>query len=218
MFTGIVEEIGSVKSIVKKGQTLVLTIQASIILEDVHLGDSISVNGVCLTVTEFTNNQFSVDVMPETYQASNLKDLSLNHKVNLERAMAANGRFGGHIVSGHIDGTGEIYSIKSNENAVIYKIKIPKSFSKYCILKGSITIDGTSLTLFEVEKEVVTVSLIPHTRSSTILGNKKVGDIVNIEIDVLAKYVEKMLGIKENETKNEESKITSSFLSQNGYL
>ena len=215
MFTGIVEEIGTVKNIVKKGQTLVLTINAKTILEDVHLGDSISVNGVCLTVTEFTGNGFSVDVMPETYQASNLKHLSNNQKVNLERAMAANSRFGGHIVSGHIDGIGEIISIKTMENAVIYKIKIPSGLSKYCINKGSITIDGTSLTLFEVDNDFVTISLIPHTRSHTILGSKSVGEIVNIECDILGKYVEKMLGMK---VEKKETAITTSFLTQNGYL
>jgi riboflavin synthase len=215
LFTGIVEEIGTVKNIIKKGQTLILSIQATRILEDVHLGDSISVNGVCLTVTDFTRNEFSVDVMPETFQASNLKSLSTNHKVNLERAMAANSRFGGHIVSGHIDSTGEILSIKSMENAVIYKIKIPNDLSKYCIKKGSITIDGTSLTIFDVDNDSVTVSLIPHTRSHTILGSKKIGELVNIEFDLLGKYVEKMLGIKEMK---KESSITTSFLTQNGYL
>jgi riboflavin synthase len=215
LFTGIVEEIGTVKNIIKKGQTLILSIQATRILEDVHLGDSISVNGVCLTVTDFTRNEFSVDVMPETFQASNLKSLSTNHKVNLERAMAANSRFGGHIVSGHIDSTGEILSIKSMENAVIYKIKIPNDLSKYCIKKGSITIDGTSLTIFDVDNDSVTVSLIPHTRSHTILGSKKIGELANIEFDLLGKYVEKMLGIKEMK---KESSITTSFLTQNGYL
>lgn len=215
MFTGIVEEIGTVKNIVKKGKTLLLTINASIILEDVHLGDSISVNGVCLTVTGFTKNEFSVDVMPETFQASNLSTLVSSQKVNLERAMAANGRFGGHVVSGHIDGTGKIVSVKAMENAVIYKISIPSQFAKYCLQKGSITIDGTSLTIFEVETDIVTISLIPHTRSNTILGSKKVGDVVNIEFDLLGKYVEKMLGM--NETKKS-STITTSFLSQNGYI
>ncbi|PGS55846.1 riboflavin synthase [Bacillus sp. AFS041924] len=215
MFTGIVEEIGSVKNIVKKGKTLVLTIGASKILEDVHLGDSISVNGVCLTVTDFTKNEFSVDVMPETFQSSNLSTLASSQKVNLERAMAATGRFGGHIVSGHIDGTGKIVSVKSMENAVIYKINIPNRFAKYCIQKGSITIDGTSLTIFEVESDIVTISLIPHTRSYTILGSKKVGDVVNIEFDLLGKYVEKMLGMTETK---KESTISTSFLSQNGYI
>ena len=215
MFTGIVEEIGTVKNIVKKGKTLLLTINASAILEDVHLGDSISVNGVCLTVTDFTKNEFSVDVMPETFQASNLSTLVSSQKVNLERAMAANGRFGGHIVSGHIDGTGKIVSVNAMENAVMYKINIPSSFAKYCLQKGSITIDGTSLTIFEVETDIVTISLIPHTRSHTILGSKKVGDVVNIEFDLLGKYVEKMLGM--NETKKS-STITTSFLSQNGYI
>ena len=215
MFTGIVEEIGTVKNKVNKGQTLVLTIQAKKILEDVHLGDSISINGVCLTVTSFTKDEFTVDVMPETYQSTNLKMLSNHHKVNLERAMAANGRFGGHIVSGHIDGTGEILAIKPLENAVTYKINIPSAYSKYCLPKGSITIDGTSLTIFKVENEVISISLIPHTRFYTILGSKNVGDPVNIEFDLLGKYVEKMLGLQEVK---KDSNITTSFLSQNGYL
>jgi len=215
LFTGIVEEIGTVKNTVNKGQTLVLTIQAKKILEDVHLGDSISINGVCLTVTSFTKDEFTVDVMPETYQSTNLKMLSNHHKVNLERAMAANGRFGGHIVSGHIDGTGEILAIKPLENAVTYKINIPSAYSKYCLPKGSITIDGTSLTIFKVENEVISISLIPHTRFYTILGSKNVGDPVNIEFDLLGKYVEKMLGLQEVK---KDSNITTSFLSQNGYL
>ena len=215
MFTGIVEEIGTVKNTVNKGQTLVLTIQAKKILEDVHLGDSISINGVCLTVTSFTKDEFTVDVMPETYQSTNLKMLSNHHKVNLERAMAANGRFGGHIVSGHIDVTGEILAIKPLENAVTYKINIPSAYSKYCLPKGSITIDGTSLTIFKVENEVITISLIPHTRFYTILGSKNVGDPVNIEFDLLGKYVEKMLGLQKVK---KDSNITTSFLSQNGYL
>lgn len=215
MFTGIVEEIGTVKNTVNKGQTLVLTIQAKKILEDVHLGDSIAINGVCLTVTSFTKDEFTVDVMPETYQSTNLKMLSNHHKVNLERAMAANGRFGGHIVSGHIDTTGEILAVKPLENAVIYKLKIPSRYSKYCLTKGSITIDGTSLTIFKVENEVITISLIPHTRSHTILGSKNVGDTINIEFDLLGKYVEKMLGLQEIK---KDSNITTSFLSQNGYL
>ncbi len=215
MFTGIVEEIGTVKNTVNKGQTLVLTIQAKKILEDVHLGDSIAINGVCLTVTSFTKDEFSVDVMPETYQSTNLKILTNRQKVNLERAMAANGRFGGHIVSGHIDTNGEILEIKPLENAVTYKIKIPSSYSKYCLTKGSITIDGTSLTIFKVENEVITISLIPHTRFHTILGSKSVSDTVNIEFDLLGKYVEKMLGLHEIK---KGSSITTSFLSQNGYL
>jgi len=215
LFTGIVEEIGTVKNTVNKGQTLVLTIQAKKILEDVHLGDSISINGVCLTVTSFTKDEFTVDVMPETYQSTNLKMLSNHHKVNLERAMAANGRFGGHIVSGHIDVTGEILAIKPLENAVTYKINIPSAYSKYCLPKGSITIDGTSLTIFKVENEVISISLIPHTRFYTILGSKNVGDPVNIEFDLLGKYVEKMLGLQKVK---KDSNITTSFLSQNGYL
>lgn len=215
MFTGIVEEIGTVKNTLKKGQTIVLTIQAKKVIEDVHLGDSIAVNGVCLTVTSFTKGEFTVDIMPETFQSTNLNMLANHNKVNLERAMAINGRFGGHIVSGHIDATGELLGIKPLENAITYQIKIPSKYLKYCLTKGSITIDGTSLTIFKIENEVITISLIPHTRSHTILGSKNIGDTVNIEFDLLGKYVENMLGLKEEK---KGSNITSSFLSQNGYL
>lgn len=215
MFTGIIEEIGTVKGIIKKGKTLTLTIQARTILTDVHLGDSIAVNGVCLTVTHFDSNQFAADVMPETFHSTNLSQLKQNSKVNLERAMSANGRFGGHFVSGHIDGIGKIISIKPVENAVLYKIEIPNHYSKYCLEKGSVTIDGTSLTIFEVDRDSITISLIPHTKTNSIVGEKNVGETVNLEFDLLGKYVERMVGIKE--TKNN-SRITTSFLSENGYL
>lgn len=210
MFTGIIEEIGVVKHIKNSGQTLLLTIEATHILEDIQLGDSISVNGVCLTVTTFTKKDFTVDVMPVTYHDTNLKYLSSKSQVNLERAMLANGRFGGHIVSGHIDTVGEILSIKQSENAVLYHIQ---SDTRYCLEKGSITIDGTSLTLFGVTDNAITISLIPHTRANTILGTKKTGDLVNIEFDMLGKYVEKfLLPTKKNTT------ITTSFLTENGFM
>lgn len=217
MFTGIIEEIGTMQKIHKQGSTLILTIQAQKILTDVHLGDSIAVNGVCLTVTNFTKTSFSVDVMPETFNSTSLAQLKSGSMVNLERAMAAGGRFGGHFVSGHIDGTGTISSIKPEENAVYIEILIPEHGATYCLKKGSIAIDGTSLTIFYVKERSVTVSLIPHTRGETILGQKKIGDIVNIEFDLLGKYVHSIIGKKE-ESNHAQSGITADFLKQTGFL
>ena len=153
MFTGIIEELGVVANIQRTGDSFVLTIEAKKILEDVHLGDSIAVNGVCLTVTSFTRKQFTVDVMPETVKASSLNALKRGSKVNLERAMAAGGRFGGHFVSGHIDGTGVIKSKQALENAIYYEIEAPSDILRYVIVRGSITVDGTSLTVFGVTNE-----------------------------------------------------------------
>src|SRR3954447_7874831 len=161
MFTGLIEELGVIKRIVKKGNTLTLVIQAEKIMLDLHEGDSISVNGVCLTVTKFSKDKFEADVMPETFKHTSLSTLKSGSPVNLERAMSANGRFGGHFVSGHIDGTGRIMKKEHKDNAVYYMIELEESLSKFCIPKGSIAIDGTSLTIFGLEKNQVTVSLIP---------------------------------------------------------
>ncbi|MGC4378048.1 riboflavin synthase [Fictibacillus sp. Mic-4] len=216
MFTGIVEEIGSIRSIQKGHETIVLTIEAKAILTDVRLGDSIAVNGVCLTVTSFTGNQFTVDVMPETYRHTGLKELTSRSKVNLERAMAAGGRFGGHFVTGHVDGVGEIVSKKPEQNAIYYQIKLPEELAKYCMVKGSVAIDGTSLTIFEVNDDTVTVSLIPHTVSHTILGEKGKGDRVNIECDMLGKYVENFLTARQSK-KETKSLLTEAFLQEHGF-
>lgn len=179
------------------------------------LGDSIAVNGVCLTVTSFTNRSFTVDVMPETVRATSLRTLMRGSKVNLERAMAANGRFGGHFVSGHVDGIGEIIRKESVANAVYYEIKVSKQLRNYMILKGSVAVDGTSLTIFGLTDDTFTISLIPHTRAETILGDKQVGDIVNIECDVIGKYVEQFLRKKEEEQTS--PAITLEFLEKHGY-
>ncbi len=193
MFTGIIEEVGKVASIRKGAQSCVLTISAHKVLEDVHLGDSIATNGVCLTVTDFSSSSFSADVMHETLDRSSLGKLKPGSPVNLERAMAAQGRFGGHIVSGHIDGVGTISSLKEDDNAVWYTIKAPQKILTYIIEKGSITIDGISLTVARVTDSDFSVSIIPHTRAQTNLSQKKAGDIVNLENDLVGKYVEKML-------------------------
>jgi len=217
VFTGIIEEIGTVKKIQKvSDQAVTMTISSSKILEDVGLGDSISVNGICLTVTHFTSDYFEVDAMPETIKATSLNSLKKGSSVNLERAMAANGRFGGHFVSGHIDATGKIVKKKKEQNAIYYDIEIPNDLTKYILPKGSITVDGTSLTIFGIQKSIFTISLIPHTAKETILGEKEEGDIVNIECDMLAKYVQKMLQNDDHEQKV--NRISKDFLQQNGFM
>ncbi|QIZ07927.1 riboflavin synthase [Priestia megaterium] len=218
MFTGIIEEIGVVANIQRTGESFVLAIEAKKILNDVHLGDSIAVNGVCLTVTSFTGKLFTVDVMPETVKASSLNMVKRGSKVNLERAMAAGGRFGGHFVSGHIDGTGIIKSKQSFENAVYYEIEAEQSILKYVILRGSITIDGTSLTVFGVTEHSFTLSIIPHTLSETILGLKGSGDIVNLECDMIGKYVGHFINNLSSDTaQKRKTGITAQFLADNGF-
>jgi riboflavin synthase len=218
MFTGIIEEIGVVANIQRTGESFVLSIEAKKILNDVHLGDSIAVNGVCLTVTSFSGKLFTVDVMPETVKASSLNSVKRGSKVNLERAMSAGGRFGGHFVSGHIDGTGIIKSKKSLENAIYYEIEAEPGLLKYIILRGSVAVDGTSLTVFAVTESSFTLSIIPHTLSESILGLKGSGDIVNIECDMIGKYVGHLIKNLSNDTQPKSSKgITANFLEENGF-
>lgn len=215
LFTGIIEDLGKVKALKSGANSMKLTLESSKIVEDIHLGDSIAVNGVCLTVIAYTNNHFTVEIMPETVKSTNIRSLQIGHVVNLERAMAANGRFGGHFVSGHVDGTGVILRKRKLENAVYVDIGIDRELSKYCMLKGSVAIDGISLTIFEVQPTQITVSLIPHTFSETILGIKREQDIVNIENDLLGKYVIQQLDQKQEKSMN--STITMDFLRQNGF-
>lgn len=218
MFTGIIEEFGTIAEIKTVKDSLELKINCSKILSDVNLGDSIAINGVCLTVTAFNNKCFSVDVMPETYNATALMELKLGTSVNLERALAVGGRMGGHFVSGHVDGIGEIVAIRKNNNAFNYEIKLSVELLKYCLLRGSIAIDGTSLTIFEVGNDFIRVSLIPHTTISSVLGQKKAGDIVNIECDMLGKYAINLLQNFNNSTLNNQSKISTEFLQQQGFM
>jgi riboflavin synthase len=219
MFTGIIEEIGVVANIQRTGESFVLTIEAKKILNDVHLGDSIAVNGVCLTVTSFTGKLFTVDVMPETVKASSLNMVKRGSKVNLERAMAAGGRFGGHFVSGHIDGTGIIKSKQSFENAVYYEIEAEQEILKFVILRGSITVDGTSLTVFAVTENSFTLSIIPHTLTDSILGLKGSGDIVNLECDMIGKYIGHFINNRSNQPPKKSSKgISANFLEENGFF
>ncbi|WP_226666939.1 riboflavin synthase [Metabacillus litoralis] len=214
MFTGIIEEIGSIKKLQSSKEAIVFSIEAKKIMHDINLGDSIAVNGVCLTVTEYNEGSFSVDVMPETVKSTSLSQLKQGSKVNLERAMAANGRFGGHFVSGHVDGTAQIIKKQRFSNAVYYDLKIAESLTDTLIHKGSITIDGISLTIFGLDKEIVSISIIPHTLTETILGSKDVGDIVNIECDMVGKYIKKFVN-QQITPKN--SSLSKSFLEENGY-
>ena len=231
MFTGIVEEIGTIKAIQKGASSAILRIQAAKIMTDMHIGDSIAVNGICLTVTEFSAKEFAADVMHETLNRTNLGQLRQGSSVNLERAMAANGRFGGHIVSGHVDGVGTVSNIQRDDNAIWYTISAGPEILKYIVEKGSITIDGTSLTVARVSDKDFAISAIPHTVAITILGQKKVGDKVNLENDIISKYVEKLLqggvlsswqqadfqsGTSGNH-KQEKSGITMEFLAANGF-
>ncbi|WP_018663469.1 riboflavin synthase [Heyndrickxia acidiproducens] len=215
MFTGIIEEIGVLKNIRQRPASLQLDIQAKEVLNDVRAGDSISVDGVCLTVTSFTKKEFSVDVMPETFQDTTLAQLHSGSEVNLERAMRANGRFGGHFVSGHVDGTGTIRSLKRVENALYISIAVSDSLAPYCIPKGSVAVNGTSLTIFEVKGNLLTISLIPHTRQLSNIAKKKVGEKVNIECDMLAKYIESML---QHMNGMERKPNTMDLLRKNGFL
>jgi riboflavin synthase len=217
MFTGIIEEIGSISNIKQTGESIIMSIDAKKILQDVQLGDSIAVNGVCLTVTSFSEKQFTVDVMPETVKATSLRALKRGSKVNLERAMAAGGRFGGHFVSGHADGLGVIKSKKPVDNAVYYEIEVSSDILQFIIYKGSVTVDGTSLTVFGLSENSFTISLIPHTTSETIIGLKGTGDIVNIECDMLGKYIDHFLSKRFNGSQNRKSTITSQFLEENGF-
>ena len=213
MFTGIIEEIGRIRSIRTGSDSCVLTVSAEKILSDMHIGDSIAVNGTCLTVCGFGQHSFSADVMPETMRRTNLGDLKAGSPVNLERAMAANGRFGGHIVSGHIDGTGRIQSLKKEKNAVWVQISANPDVLKYIVEKGSVAIDGISLTVAKISVQDFSVSIIPHTGEETILLKKKPGDTVNLECDIIAKYVEKLCGVQKSS-----GGITENFLAEHGFL
>ena len=220
MFTGIIEEMGIVKSIKSK----VITIEANKIFDDLKLGDSVSVNGTCLTVSSFSNKIFNADITSETLSRTNLGDLKSGFKVNLERALTLNGRFGGHIVSGHIDGVGIIKNISKKSEDIELVIEVPTNLMKYIIEKGSVAVDGISLTIAKVDnnKNNFSVAIIPHTLKETVLYYKKAGDKVNIENDIIGKYVERLLSFNDfnfnNETNNKKnSNINMEFLIKNGF-
>ncbi|MBP3312072.1 MAG: riboflavin synthase [Butyricicoccus sp.] len=214
MFTGIIEEVGTVRRVSTGAAYGTIDIQASTVLEGTKLGDSIAVNGVCLTVTSLSSDGFTADVMAETMRRSALGQLRSGSKVDLERAMAADGRFGGHIVSGHIDGVGTIRDMKHEGNAVWVTITASAAILRGIVEKGSIAIDGISLTVAAVDDTSFSVSIIPHTGAQTILLDKKPGDPVNLENDIIGKYVQRFL---EPAPKAETSNITMEFLAKHGF-
>lgn len=212
MFTGIVEEVGRIGNIKKGTLSLSITVECSYVLEGVQIGDSIAVNGICLTVTAFNKTSFDADVMPETMQMTKLRYAVIGSAVNLERALTLEKRLGGHIVSGHIDGTGTIKNIKKSDIAYIYDIHCDDSLLRYMIDKGSIAIDGTSLTIVKVSEKSFSVSIIPQTQKDTIMMDYKLGEVVNLECDVLAKYVERLTQMPS------QSGITKDYLKEHGFF
>ncbi len=224
MFTGIIEETGRLRSLDISGVTGRIELEASKVLEGTNIGDSIAVNGVCLTVVELHADGFTADVMPETISRTGFSQLRVGDEVNLERAMPANGRFGGHIVSGHIDGVGTVESLEHDGIAVWVSINAPTEILKLIVEKGSIAIDGISLTVAYVDNERFKVSIIPHTGEETTLLKRHAGDKVNLENDIVGKYVEKLLGLGEptvyggtRQKDDNESGLTLEFLAENGF-
>lgn len=215
MFTGIIEELGTVERVTRGRVSAVIAIRAEHILSDLKIGDSVAVNGVCLTATGLTGHGFTADVMHETLDRSALAGLGPGSPVNLERAMAANGRFGGHIVAGHVDGVGTIAAIEQDDNAIWFTITAPEQVLRYVVEKGSIAIDGISLTVARVETDRFAVSVIPHTAAVTLLGQRRTGDRVNLESDLVGKYVERLLRPAPEE--KGQSRLTMEFLTQHGF-
>lgn len=211
MFTGIIEEIGEVKTISKFNNALKIKISAKKVLEDIKTGDSISTNGVCLTVTDFTNSDFVVDAVEETVKSTNLLNLKIKDKLNLERALTLSSRLGGHIVQGHIDSIGEIINIRKRDLSTIYEIKVSNSILDLIVTKGSITLNGVSLTVSKVNKNSFEISVIPETIKKTNIENLNIKDKVNLETDIIGRYIQKLI-YKENE-----NNISLKFLVENGF-
>lgn len=218
MFTGLVEEVGEIIGVQRGAEAATLTIKAKKVLEHTKTGDSIALNGVCLTVTQCGADRYSVDVMNETFDKTTLSHLTKGTRVNLERAMPADGRFGGHLVSGHIDGRGRIEALKKDGNAIWYDICVPDEMLPFLVKKGSIAIDGISLTIADVSKQSFSVSTIPHTRAQTTLQDRKAGDYVNLECDMIGKYVWQMLAYRQDKPEIKRETITTSFLAEHGFL
>lgn len=227
MFTGIVEELGKVRRMPPATRAGQIHIDARVVLESTRVGDSIAVNGICLTVVEVNDKGFVADVMPETLRSSNLGHLSVGDRVNLERAMPANGRFGGHIVTGHIDGTGRVQELRHEQNAHIFTIEAPQRILDLIVEKGSIAVDGISLTVASVTPTTFSISIIPHTAAETTLAEKRVGDSVNLENDIVGKYVRKLCererecererDIARDPSRKEADGLTLEYLRENGF-
>lgn len=216
MFTGIIEEVGTIKNISKGIKSIKLTIGASKVLEGSKIGDSIAVNGVCLTITSMGKDFFTADIMPESLRKTSMANLTSGDKVNLERALTLSSRLGGHIVSGHIDGVGTVIALKRDDNAMRITIEAEPKIMKYIIAQGSVTLDGVSLTVASVAKSNFTISLIPHTGEVTTLLSKGIGSSINIENDVIGKYVERLLHFDQENTK-QKSSLSLGFLQENGF-
>ena len=218
MFTGLIEEIGSIKSIKRGGKSIRLTVSARKIMGDVKLGDSIATNGICLTVISFDSTGFAADVMPETMSRTSFEQLSAGSRVNLERALRVGDRLGGHMVSGQVEGLGEVVAKEEDDNAIWVSIAAPKNILKYVVEKGSVAIDGISLTVAYVDEKMFKVSIIPLTQEDTTLTSKKKGEKVNLECDMTAKYIEKFMFHRDEESaKAEKSDISMNFLKENGF-
>lgn len=229
MFTGLIAELGTVERLAEGSTSCQLTVRAQKILPGVKIGDSIAVNGVCLTVVHLQGNRFTADVMPETVRRTTLRQLQPGDRVNLEKALRPTDGLDGHIVQGHVEGVGTIREIAPEGNALAYHIETPKELLRYIVEKGSVAIDGISLTVTETDDTGFSVSLIPHTAKMTTLGYKSVGDSVNLETDILARYVEKMLGLQKTADgladsrrteiagENSEDGLTEAFLRQHGF-
>jgi len=215
IFTGIIEELGTINRIERGSNSSRINVRAGKVLEDVRIGDSIAINGVCLTVTEFDSEHFVADVMAETLEKTNLRDLTSGQRVNLERAVRLGDRMGGHLVQGHVDGVGTIVEQQKLDIATILRIKTTAEVLAYVVKKGSVAIDGISLTVVETGVDSFAVSLIPHTAAMTTLGFKKPGDTVNLESDIIGRYVEKLL---QGQKDSQKSNLSLGFLAENGFL
>ncbi|MDN5511641.1 MULTISPECIES: riboflavin synthase [unclassified Acinetobacter] len=218
MFTGIIESLGKVESLQSVGGDVRLRIGTNLDMSDVHLGDSIATNGICLTVIEWGENWYAADVSRESLNRTTLGNWKVGQRVNVEKAMLPTTRFGGHIVSGHVDAVGEITLVREDARSIYYEVTAPAEIAKYLAEKGSVTVDGISLTINHLRGNIISLNLIPHTAERTNIGTWKTGAKVNLEVDVLARYIERlMLGDKAADT-NEQSKISMAFLAENGFL
>jgi riboflavin synthase len=216
MFTGLVESCGRVQTLTRTATEARLTVATSIPTDELQLGDSVSVNGACLTVVAKDSTTFTVDMSPETFERTTFKSMPKEGRVNLERALRVGDRLGGHIVTGHIDVVGTVLGVKKSQNAVVVEIEVPTEYSRYIIAKGSVAIDGISLTINDVKSNQFSVSIIPHTLKETTLTECKSGVQVNIETDILGKYVERLLGVEKGS--GQSSKLTSDFLAKHGFM
>lgn len=220
MFTGLVEELGTVRSVRGSGRSLHLKVGARAVLDGMKVGDSVAVNGCCLTVVRFDGDSFTADVMPETFEKTNLRESRAGARVNLERTLRLGDRFGGHIVQGHVDAVGTVSKVVRDEIAIRFSITAPPDVQRYVVSKGSITIDGISLTVVDAGAEAFEVSVIPHTAAVTTMGFRKAGDSVNLEVDILAKYVERLLSARfggDSPPQSSTGGLTEEFLAKHGF-